>query len=65
MEPIIVDDLTLKQIPGNQEFAQQIYDIFISDSDTFKHWFEGGMWKSVDEVLKYLLMERDENYLQD
>lgn len=53
MEIITVDDLTLKQIPGNQEFAQQIYDIFISDSDTFKHWFEGGMWKSVDEVLKY------------
>ena len=53
MEPIIIDDLTLKQIPGTQEFAQEIYDIFTKDTDTFKHWFEGGMWKSVDEVQKY------------
>ena len=53
MEPIIVDDLILKQIPGTQEFAQKIYDIFTEDVSTFKHWFEGGMWKSVDEVQKY------------
>lgn len=53
MEPIIVDDLTLKQIPGTQEFAQKIYDMFTEDTNTFKHWFEGGMWKSVDEVQKY------------
>ena len=53
MKTITVDDLKLKQIPGTQEFAHQIYDIFIADSGAFKHWFEGGMWKSVDEVLKY------------
>lgn len=61
METITVDDLTLKQIPSEQEFAQQIYDIFISDSDTFKHWFEGSMWKSVDEVLKYYQDKENQN----
>ena len=53
MEPIIVDDLTLKQIPGTQEFAQVIYDIFTKDANTFKYWLDGGMWKSVDEAQKY------------
>ena len=53
MEQIIIDDLILKQIPGTVEYAQQIYDIFTSDIDTFKHWFEGGMWKDVDDVLTY------------
>ena len=43
MEQIVVDDFILKQIPGTQEFAQKIYDIFMADIDTFKHWFEGGM----------------------
>ena len=53
MEPIIVDDLTLKLIPGTQEFAQEIYDIFTKDANTFKYWLDGGMWKSVDEAQKY------------
>lgn len=53
MDSIIIDDLTLKQIPGTQEFAQKIYDIFTEDVNTFKYWFNGGMWKSVDEVQKY------------
>lgn len=53
MEQIKIDDFVLQQIPDTQELAQQIYDIFTSDIDTFKHWFEGGMWKSVDEVLQY------------
>lgn len=61
MKTITVDDLKLKQIPGTQEFAHQIYDIFIADSGAFKHWFEGGMWKSVDEVLKYYQGKENQN----
>jgi RimJ/RimL family protein N-acetyltransferase len=52
-EKIIIGDFVLKQIPGTPKFAKEIYDIFTTDSDTFKHWFDGGMWKSVDEVEKY------------
>lgn len=53
MNQITVGDFILKQIPGTQENAQEIYDIFTTDSNTFKHWFEGGMWQSVNEVLQY------------
>ena len=50
---IIVDNFVLRPIPATKEYAQIVYDIFTTDSDTFKHWFEGGMWKSIDEVLEY------------
>ncbi len=52
-EKIIVEDFVLRQIPATKDFAEEIYDIFIEDADTFKHWFNGGMWKSVEDVLKY------------
>ena len=58
---IKVGEYILMTVPATMEYAQQIYDIFISDSDTFKHWFEGGMWKSVDEVLKYYQAKENQN----
>ena len=61
MEYITVDNFVLKQIPANQKFAQEIYDIFTNDQDTFKHWFEGGMWKSVDDVLTYYQRKKQNN----
>ena len=51
MPQIIIDDLVLKPIPATQEFAQEIYDIFTSDVDSFKYWLGGEMCTSVDDVL--------------
>ena len=50
-EEIIVDDFVLRSIPATMEYAQMVYDIFVADADTFRRWFNGGMYKSVDEVL--------------
>ena len=50
-EEIIVDDFVLRPIPATMEYAQKVYDIFVADADTFRRWFNGGMYKSVDEVL--------------
>jgi len=52
-EKIIVDSLVLRPIPATKEYAQMIYDIFVADTETFRYWFHGGMWKSADEVLTY------------
>ncbi len=52
-EEIIVDNFVLRPIPATKEYAQMIYDIFVADTETFRHWFHGGMWKSADEVLAY------------
>lgn len=48
---IIVGEYVLKPVPATPEYAQIIYDMFMVDIETFKHWFDGGMWRSVDEVL--------------
>lgn len=50
---IVVGDMTLRAIPATEKYAQMIYDIFMADTETFKHWFHGGMWKSADEILQY------------
>lgn len=50
---ITVDEFVLRPIPATDKYAQMIYDIFMADKETFKHWFHGGMWKSVDEILQY------------
>lgn len=53
LEPIIVDDFVLRQIPATLEYAQIIYDIFAEDAETFKFWMNGGVRDSVGEVLAY------------
>ena len=51
MTAITIDDLVLQPIPATQEFAQEIYDIFTSDADSFKYWLGGEICKSVDDIL--------------
>ncbi|MFQ6739827.1 MAG: GNAT family N-acetyltransferase, partial [Alphaproteobacteria bacterium] len=58
-EQIIVDDFILHPIPATAEYANMIYDIFTSDIDNFRYWFNGGMWKSVEEVLQYYQNKND------
>lgn len=58
---ISVADFDLIKIPVNIENAKTIYDIFLDDIDTFKYWFDGGMWKSEDEVLKYYQDKEQDN----
>ena len=50
-EQIIVDKLTLKQVPAQQEYAQQIFNAFHEDEPSFKFWMEDGIYKSVSDVL--------------
>jgi ribosomal-protein-serine acetyltransferase len=53
LEPIIVDDFVLRQVPPTNEYAQIIYDIFTEDAEIFKFWMNGGVRDSVDDVLAY------------
>ncbi|MCQ2571601.1 MAG: GNAT family N-acetyltransferase [Alphaproteobacteria bacterium] len=50
-EQIIVDKLTLKQVPAQQEYAQQIFNAFHEDEPSFKFWMEDGIYKTVQDVL--------------
>lgn len=48
---INVDGLVLKQISATKKHAEQIFDIFNSDVDSFKYWMEYGVYKNAVEVL--------------
>ena len=48
---ICVGNLMLKQISATKKHAQQIFDIFNSDKDSFKYWMEYGTYKNAEEVL--------------
>ena len=38
MTTITIGDLVLQPIPATQQFAEEIYDIFSADTDSFKYW---------------------------
>ncbi len=62
-EKIIVDNFILKQIPATQKYAQQIFDAFHEDEQSFKYWAEDGIYGTVADVLnayktKYIDEER-------
>lgn len=52
MKQIFIDAFVLQPIPATREYAEQIYNIFTNDADSFKYWFDGGCYNSIDEVLK-------------
>ena len=49
-ESIVVDDLVLKDIPLTNQYAQQIFDAFHEDENSFKFWMENGIYKTVQDV---------------
>lgn len=51
MTTITIGDLVLQPIPATQQFAEEIYDIFSADTDSFKYWFDGEICKSADDIL--------------
>ena len=52
IKEIHVDELVLKQISATQKNAQQIFDIFNSEDETFKYWLEYTRpYKNVQEVI--------------